>query len=241
MKTFAAAFALLTAFPMTLHATVVTLPLTSGTTMITGPWTDSQLDGAFNTYGDEAGFRYTTSGIYNPSGALYLHDDSGALRSDIWNLDGKLFTPTSVSVQGGDQVQRSGSTEPPNSDESYSDYLAWLVAGAAEHATVYFDGILDGTVVAESEISIFTNGLVTFDSSFANIDRLAIRFVLPDGVRHYTVPTRPGQLYCEDYCGGFVASNLTLDGSDDPAPVPLPAGFLLLAGGLFSLTRLRRG
>ena len=238
MKTFAAAIAVLTAFPMTLHATVLTLPLTSGTNMITGPWTDSPLDGAFNAYGDEAGFRYTTSGIYNPSGALYLHDDSGALRSDIWRLDGAHFTPTSMNIQTGDQIQRAGAGPAP---ADFLDYLAWSVAGIAEHAHVFFDGMRGGAVVAETEITGYAMGLFQFDSSFADIDRLSIRYVLPNGVTQHSFASAPGPLYCEDTCGGFVGSDLQVDLLDDPAPVPLPAGFLLLAGGLFSLTRLRRG
>ena len=233
------ATALVTAFLITAFgptfASVVNVPLTGGTLQISEVGHQTPYEGFIYAYGVNNGFGFTTSGVYNDDGNLYLHDDFGALRSDIWNVDGRRFTPLSIVLGGRDRIKRSGSGSPDG-----RDYEEWATEGIPAHPGLFLYGMRDGLVVVETEVLRDEYGLFLFDSSFANIDQLAIRVVLPDGAEHYSDPHGPNALWCREWCVDYGARNLTLELPDQPTPVPLPATGTVLALGLFGLTRLRR-
>lgn len=210
----------------------------------TGNPDDPRCRGGFACISYRAGdFAYTTSTSYNASGGIYLHDDGGARRTEVWRPDGLRFDATELTFSFGAAWYRTGSTpfiwpDPDFPDPFDPDFLAWAMSGDRPTDEYFWiRGYREGAVVAELGFGDLDPRTATFGDAFRNLDHL--EFELSDlGAESYyffSEDTPPNLLWCMDYCVGARVSSLTYELSPIPAPVPLPASGLALAGVLLGL------
>jgi hypothetical protein len=204
-------------------------------------------EGAYCSTSEVDGIRFTTSGAYNQSGRHYLHDDAGAMRTELWRSDGGRIDARSIDLSIGGSWRRTGA-EPfvPTSPDWTAwdpDFEAWATSGAFPTEDFFWiRGYRSGHLVAEAAFNRF-RGVFSFDASFEDLDYL--EFELSDlAATSYYQPsdqTAPGTLWCANWCTGAVARSLTYDPRAAPAlaPVPLPGGVPLGLAGLAALLGLR--
>ena len=113
------------------------------------------------------------------------------------------------------------------------------------HENLVLRGLRGGEVVAEASVNADTiGGRYRFSSAFAGIDALfmSTRFFGADDGTVFATEPPPGAegltFFCDDAgrfsCGEVAFDDLQLVLDPAPAPVPLPAGGALLAGGLLA-------
>jgi hypothetical protein len=193
-------------------------------------------------------FSFTTATAYNFDGSLYLHDDFGLLRGELWHTGGARFDAQALGFGVGADIHRSGPLPPVLSDPDDQtfwnpEFEEWALSGTPPTDPIFFiRGYRDGKVVADAAFASFA-GNFSFGSSFTNLDYLEFDLRPLNKVSYHVSRDfdvlAPNTLWCYDYCGSFRADTLTYQLSV-PSPVPLPAGGALLAGGLLGLGAVAR-
>lgn len=174
----------------------------------------------------ESGFGFTNSSSYSVGGTLDLHDDAGGLQTTSFSrVAGGYFDALSVDMLGYQRLFMTGATVDSDSTPLAFDNFQW-------------NGYRDGTLMASDQGSLAGGSMVSylFDSAFSGLSSLELTLLAPGMRFTYAItglfgPTGANQPYCQDYCASVSIDNLAL--SVVPvAPVPLPAGFGLLASAL---------
>lgn len=225
--------------------------LSTGTTS-SGGITSGRCDyDALCTYTGSGEFAFTTSSAYNGTGGIYLHDDSGALRTELWRKDGKRFDAQALSFNVGANWYKSGPdafvwADPDAADGNDPDFIDWTTSGQPP-SELYFNirGYRDGAAVADHAFGAFW-GAFDFDKTFMDLDYLEFELGYLNAEFYYPyrfnfIDMPPNTLWCQDWCVGFGADTLTYSLSPTlPAAVPLPPAGLALAAALMGLMVIAR-
>lgn len=174
----------------------------------------------------ESGYSFINSSSYSAGGTLDLHDDSGGLQStDFTRTAGGYFNALSVDMRGYQRLFMTGATP-----------------GAAPRKLAFnnyqWNGYRNGSLMASASGSLSGGSLVNylFDQTFSGLSSLQLNLLAPGmrfsiAISGLFAPSGPGRAYCQDYCGSISIDNLALS-AVQISPVPLPAGFVLLASVL---------
>ena len=199
----------------------------------------------------EQGFTFDNSSAYNSGGQVLLHDDGGVLSSTFKRDDGRKFSAHGASLSAYSLLYKAFPGAHPNGDTS----LEYQFNGQLMHfdfvptLSYLAEGFRNGNLVA-SVTQIVTGpssvgGLVNWGSIFQNLDLFRVSFLLPENRTTYAwqswsgnglgaLPYGPGSFACAEWCGEMTLDNLEV------SMVPLPAGFPLLASGIFALMAIGR-
>lgn len=173
----------------------------------------------------ESGVSFTNGSAYSSGGSLYLHDDSGGQLSSMFQLvTGGVFDALSVDMSGIQRLMVSSRIGPL--PKAFNNFR-WT-------------GYRNGVEVARAVGSLTGGSIVNylFSAAFTGLTSLQISFTGPTWPHTLlwpgmSLPTGPGQAWCDTYCGSLTIDNLRLAPQDmDVSVVPLPGGFWLLAGAL---------
>lgn len=206
-----------------------------------------EFDAPFSDPGTETvidqGYTYQDNTIYFRPGVLYLHDDAGLTTSTLTRVDGRRFTPLRAEIGGKSYLYRAYAGPHPDGDSFY-EYPMGSPTGPLMHLlseplTFRIDGYRGATYlgsVADTFVSQpFTT--VEFGTAFRDVDRLVMSLIVPGGAQLYSMfedalregdplPYGAGALVCHEWCGDLEIDSMTI------APVPLPAGLVLLGSGI---------
>jgi hypothetical protein len=174
----------------------------------------------------ENGYSFVNSSSYSAGGTLDLHDDSGGLQSTSFaRTAGGYFNALSVDMRGYQRLFVTGATPSAAPSKLAFNNYQW-------------NGYRNGTLMASASGSLGGGSMVNylFDQTFSGLSTLQLNLLAP-GMRVSIAisglfgPSGPNQPYCQDYCTWVSIDNLKLN-AVQLSPVPLPAGFGLLASVL---------
>lgn len=186
----------------------------------------------------EAGFRYENGSTYNPGDRLLLHDDDGGITLSQIRMDnGGTFDALTADISGSSRLYKTGKKKRPR-DPSKLD--KWLYGRNLTYENYAFYGYREGVLVGSLTGALNGSASLSFGADFLGIDLLVAKLLVPDAVVDFFGEiSKRRTLFCREWCGDFSIHRMGLY-AYDPAPVPLPAGLPLLAGGLGLLAAVRR-
>lgn len=185
----------------------------------------------------EEGYVYTVTNLYNYHGFI-IHDDHVSPVADLSKEDGGQFSLLNFDYSFWTRMWRSGEEDCPYDDSL--DCEPWSMSEkVTDKATLWltaWNGANKVGTLALKSTEIYGSQYVPvlLPNEFHNVSLVTFKLEFEDNI----IPpccgldvTTANVLWCDEWCGETWLKDIVVT-SDDPAPIPLPAGFPLLAAAI---------